>query len=90
MLGMYGESSIYFDYHDIRDIHGNQSEKGNHLQEIAIEDTIHTLDLDLSCCEKYIRDLLTVLALEFIARTGYHDIDRCVLVFAKIRTGHFL
>ena len=43
---------IYFGYHDIRDA---QSEKGIYhtylLQEIAIEDTIHTLDLDLSCRE---------------------------------------
>ena len=74
------------------------------LQEIAIEDTIHTLDLDLSCRERYVRKQtgggfafprgnevaprITIFTLEFIARTSYHDIDRCVFVFAKISTGY--
>ena len=55
--------------HNSHDSHGVQSEIGHitHLQEIAIEYTIHTLDLDLGCCERYVRKHLTVLALEFIA-----------------------
>ena len=55
--GIYSDQSeiAIHDSHGIHGIHGDQSENGIYhtylLQEIAIEDTIHTLDLDLSCCE---------------------------------------
>ena len=64
--------------------------KENHatLQEITLVYTIHTLDLDLSCAEWGEGEFLTILALEFIARTGEYDVNRGVLVFAKISTGY--
>ena len=84
-------SSLY-DNHDSQSEKGSHSNHGSHLQEIAIEDTILILDFDLRCCESCVRELgvfaVLIFLHELLALPGYHKIDRCILVFAKIGTGH--
>ena len=61
MLGMYGLSSIYFGYHDIRDIRGDQSEKrGVQWRTVACNGVQSEKD---SHCRPYLQEITLVFAI---------------------------